>query len=228
MAIFLYTLELEGGRWYVGTTKRPRARLCEHRNGTGAEWTRQFPPLAGFSELRKLECAAHEARLHEDSRVKALMLQQGIDAVRGGSYSRPHLTREETRAVCRELFHAANGCIRCGRSNHWASACHAATDVVGNVIDEAPELVHPSSSGAGRGRGASGCSRCGRENHTRSECYAATHVDGSYLDDMQVDEGEDDSGEEDDSCFRCGRSGHWASQCYARTDVHGDRLHRAV
>ena len=101
MPLFLYTLELKENHFYVGTTTNPAARLKEHRDGAGAEWTRLHPPLC-FSQkykLRKLECSDEAARLQEDAHVKAVMLDRGIDSVRGGSYSRPHLSHGLARQM---------------------------------------------------------------------------------------------------------------------------------
>ena len=251
MPLFLYTLELEGGFYYVGTTNNPPVRLTEHREGAGAEWTRIHPPLC-FSKtykLKKLECSDEEARLQEDAHVKAVMLAKGIEAVRGGSYSRQTLTHDDVKALCKELFHATNGCLRCGRQSHWAKDCFAKTDVVGNTIeDESPPPSMPAaspqqrsaargsssfaSSPSKRSRKAStafeGCRRCGRANHTHERCYAATDASGRPLDDMddeeEDEEDEEDEVEDDDCCFRCGRPGHWERDCYARTSVDGKRL----
>ena len=236
MPLFLYTLELEGGFFYVGTTNNPPVRLLEHREGSAAEWTRIHPPL-GFSKtyrLEKLECSDEEARLREDAHVKAVMLAKGIEAVRGGSYSRQRLTYDDVRALCKELFHATNGCLRCGRQNHWAKDCLAKTDVVGNIIeDETPPPFMPAASPLQRSvvrssslaskkrprRAFDGCRRCGRANHTHERCYAATDASGRPLDNIDDEEVEDD-----DCCFRCGRPGHWERDCYARTSVDGGRL----
>ena len=249
MPLFLYTLELENNKFYEGTTNRPAARLKEHREGDGAAWTREHPPrcFSNKYKLRKLECSDEEARLWEDAHVKTVMLYAGIDAVRGGSYSRRSLSRDDVKALCKELFHATNGCLRCGHLSHWASACYAKTDVVGNAIEDdvasLPKSARPqsrpdasSSSSASsttkRVRGSAttfdGCRRCGRLNHTLEDCYAATDVSGRLLDDdMEVEEEEEedeDDGYDSECCFRCGRVGHWERDCYARTGIDGKRL----
>ena len=85
--MFLYTLRLEDGCWYVGTTLNLQARLQEHRRGQGSEWTREHAPI-GFSTKYppfRLEESDAFCRLEEDKRVKQRMLEYGIDKV---SYAR--------------------------------------------------------------------------------------------------------------------------------------------
>lgn len=138
---FLYTLELSGGFWYVGTTQAPSRRFKEHKDGRGAEWTKLHKPIA-FSKTYAMKCLKQvdydscEMRLQEDAQVKKIMLDQGINVVRGGSYSQKVLKRDDTKALCKELFHANNGCLRCGRKSHWAKDCFATKDVCGNVIEK--------------------------------------------------------------------------------------------
>lgn len=193
MTIFLYTLELRAQCYYVGTTHNPKRRLKEHREGKGAEWTRLHVPL-GISTrhpLKVLTCSEQEARLKEDAHVKKLMLQHGIDSVRGGSYCNLNLSREDVSALCKELFHANNGCLRCGRRNHWASDCYARIDVVGNTIGGAP---------ARKRKRPFGCTRCGRLNHTEEDCYAKKDVDGDLISDSEegMSESEDSSSASDE------------------------------
>lgn len=201
MPLFLYTLELKESHFYVGTTTNPAARLKEHRNGAGAEWTRLHPPLC-FSQkykLRKLDCSDEAARLQEDMHVKAVMLDRGIESVRGGSYSRPHLSREDVKALCKELYHATNGCLRCGHQGHWATACFARTDVMGNAIED--DDVSPSTSTTKkRSRNSlDGCRRCGRVSHTIEDCYATSDIAGNRFSEEEEysSSDEDDDSDED-------------------------------
>ena len=184
--LFLYTLELEGGHWYVGTTSNPPQRLREHRGGRGSEWTRIHPPKGTFSQrypLEKLECSPEEARLREDMKVKAVMLKEGIGCVRGGSYSRADFTRSDLNGLKKELFHANEGCLRCGRQSHWASNCFATTDIFGDTIsDDEDEEWGQERERERTPLRQRGCRRCGRASHTEESCYAKTTLDGEPLD----------------------------------------------
>ena len=197
MTIFLYTLRLEKQRYYVGTTNDPRRRLAEHRKGQGAEWTMHYAPI-GFSKeypLQKLIGSEENARLKEDAHVKRVMLEHGIDLVRGGSYSSPNLARCDVHALCKELFHAKNGCLRCGRQSHWANDCYAKTDIMGNAIEN--DINKVSMKSAPHKKRRIMCVRCGRTNHTEHTCYATTTLRGDLIIDTET--GSSDDGETDSS-----------------------------
>ena len=136
--LYIYTLQLVRGKYYVGTTTNIRARLREHDAGMGSGWTRKYKPI-GVSEkygVERKETNHVDCRMEEDRQVKRVMLEEGIDNVRGGTYCE-EVMAEGTRLVLkRELFHASGGCLRCGRKNHWARSCYASTDIFGEVIDE--------------------------------------------------------------------------------------------
>lgn len=225
--LYLYTLELTEGKFYVGTTKNPDVRIASHYRGDGAAWTSAYPPLRVSREypiLELLGCRDEAAcRLQEDAHVKAVMLAKGIAAVRGGSYSQRNLTRETVRVLSRELFHASNGCLRCGRHGHWARGCRAEVDVLGNVIGKGVKATgaakvpnKPRRRGTKRGRGkgngrgvvmvkggwSTNCKRCGRTGHGHSQCQETTTAKGEPLSDdafsTSSDEEEDDEGDESD------------------------------
>ena len=132
--MYVYTMELEGGNWYVGSTESPPERLAQHRDGKGAAWTSMHVPVGGFATLELVE--GEEARLKEDLEVKKLMQKHGIERVRGGSYSSTVLSVESVKALERELRHADDVCLRCGRSNHWIDDCYATYDVTGELISD--------------------------------------------------------------------------------------------
>jgi len=83
---YLYVLELEEGRFYVGLTENLDRRLEDHKSGIGADWTRQYRPLRrihGVNTGTQDEC---KAKAMEDEATIALMSEHGIDRVRGGHF----------------------------------------------------------------------------------------------------------------------------------------------
>lgn len=152
----IYVLELEDGYFYVGKTKNLERRIQEHKSGEGSSWTKLHPFVC------LLETIKGDA-LVEDMMVKKYMLTEGIEKVRGGSYSTTRLTQTQTETLSRELRGATDVCFRCGRSGHFVNKCYAKTHINGTAIEEAK------------------CLRCGRNNHTASKCFAKIHADGSHI-----------------------------------------------
>ena len=143
--MYVYTIELEDGHWYVGSTEKPPERLEQHRSGNGSAWTSRHSPVGGFSTLELVEGGSEEARLKEDFEVKRLMQKHGIERVRGGSYSSLVLSVESVRALERELRHADDVCLRCGRTNHWIEDCYATYDTTGQLISDDDETDSDSN-----------------------------------------------------------------------------------
>jgi hypothetical protein len=141
--MFLYTLQLEGGRWYIGTTSTPISRLLDHRRQRGSAWTRLHPVVGGYVTLKKISTDDEDKPFIEDLRVKTMMLKHGVDVVRGGSYSNLTLTDAQICVLTSELRHASGMCIRCGKSGHFASFCvdiqpRRATAHLGHTVDINP------------------------------------------------------------------------------------------
>ena len=202
---YVYTVQLRDDFWYVGTTIDPTSRLDAHRSGKGSEWTRQHPPLEGCSySLKEVKGDEEQARLDEDSEVKRLMKEHGIEKVRGGSYSTTILSRSDVKALSKELRHASGGCLRCGHKSHWATSCYAGKDVAGNDIsdDERDDHKHFKSS----------------THRHNTITYHQSPVKYKQANPKTTN----DSKEE--TCHRCGRTGHWVKDCYAKIDIEGHAI----
>ena len=174
---FVYVLECERGAYYVGVAKSVPDRVAEHVAGRGATWCRLHRPLR---VAREIAFASRASALEgEDVELKRLMLRHGVDAVRGGSYARPNLTREQRAALDGEIAHREGRCLRCGRRSHGAKDCFARAHVNGYALSAPEGSRSPNRDGrSGRPR----CARCGRaKSRRRGSCFATFAIDGERL-----------------------------------------------
>jgi hypothetical protein len=75
----VYTLELDGGNYYVGFTDDIPKRMAEHFLGRGSHWTRLHPPI------KVLEVVPGNKEL-ESAKTIALMCRVGYRKVRGAAW----------------------------------------------------------------------------------------------------------------------------------------------
>jgi predicted GIY-YIG superfamily endonuclease len=75
----VYQLRLESGKYYVGLTEDLPTRIADHWLGQGAQWTRRYRPL----EVLKTQPGD---RALEDALTIAMMVEHGMENVRGGSW----------------------------------------------------------------------------------------------------------------------------------------------
>ena len=238
---FVYILKLQDDFWYVGTTTDPTSRLLAHGSRDGAEWTRQHPPVEGFSsQLKEVKGDEGQAKLEEDAEVKRLMKEYGIDKVRGGSYSSISLSRTDVKSLTKELRHASGGCIRCGHESHWAKSCYAKKDVVGNPISDDENECRDKSSYSKKNN-----ARDTKDLPTKVKSFSrgpknasvnhknvdkSTYVkkkiakDTKELPSKVKTFNQGTKNDNADTCYRCGRNTHWAKNCYAKMDVDGHPL----
>ena len=100
-----------------------------HLSGLATKWTRIHKPVALVKQINCMNSI--NPRIQEDMHVKQLMLEHGIDNVRGGSCTKCQLGPVEMKALRRELWYARNCCTRCGRDCHFVNNCNARKDVNG-------------------------------------------------------------------------------------------------
>lgn len=139
--IFIYVLELEGGKYYVGKSETPADRIKEHIEGRGSAWTALHKPV-------KIEQMFGGDAFDEDKYVKIYMSLFGIDNVRGGSYCKVQLDESQRQILQQELRGANDECFQCGQKGHFIGECgqQSAVKEVVQVVDT--------------------CQRCGRKGIT--------------------------------------------------------------
>ncbi len=214
----LYVLRLESGKFYVGTSGNPAARFDAHKKGTGAAWTAKYPPL----EMIKTE--PDKTRQDEDAEVKRLMLEHGIDNVRGGTYTAVNLPAYQRAALAKELQHAADKCFACGAVGHYVKGCP-------NTASVTPKQP--------KGPRQAAASEKPEELRRTAEALRQTAEKLAQAADRLAPEKRNDSPDAETppeppeatkaamkakNCSRCGRKNHQAANCYAKTDVFGGPL----
>lgn len=131
----VYVLRCQHEKYYVGSTQNYANRIKRHFEGSGAQWTRRYPPMeVAYTKMCSNPVSARE---EEDMEVKRLMTIHGIGNVRGGSYSQLILDHISVTALERELTHLQDLCLHCGKAGHYASECPAlGTAIEGSTEEE--------------------------------------------------------------------------------------------
>ena len=78
--VYIYILQLEKGKFYVGKTINPSFRLDSHFNSNGSAWTKIYKPI------KMIELIPNCDDYDEDKYTRMYMDKYGIDNVRGGSF----------------------------------------------------------------------------------------------------------------------------------------------
>jgi len=148
---FLYILKLKDDKYYVGSAKGNRIEkdIKLHKKGRGSEWTKKYPYLSVLT-VKEIESISEE-----DNEVKKIMIQNGIDSVRGGVYNNVIIYQYHRAKLQREIYYIQGVCINCGSKDHATKQC-------------------PQNR----------CTRCGRNVHKAGGgCFSKTTVEGELIND---------------------------------------------
>lgn len=115
---YIYVLELNDDKWYVGKSKFPvhRATAHFHSSVPASAWTSMY-------EVRRV-VSIHECtnRFDEDVRVLELMSEHGVENVRGGSFSQIVLDHHSRTVIERMLRTSEDRCYVCGEDGHFSNS----------------------------------------------------------------------------------------------------------
>jgi hypothetical protein len=181
--VFIYVLELEQEKYYVGKTNNPSLRTEAHFTGEGSYWTKKYKPKTVINIIP--DCDDYD----EDKYTLKYMEIYGIENVRGGSFCEIELNDNVKNILNRMISGTTNKCYKCGDQTHFANECI-------NQINEKCNctasyfFAHLRSNCLLNGMMSvfsdkenkkTTCFRCGRYGHLASTCYAKTRVTGSYI-----------------------------------------------
>jgi len=116
--VFIYVLELENNKYYIGKTNNPKFRLESHFNSNGSWWTKKYKPLNVIELLP--DCDSFD----EDKYTIKYMVKYGIENVRGGSFCKIKLSNENIITLNQIINSVSDKCYICNNYNHFAKDCN--------------------------------------------------------------------------------------------------------
>ena len=120
--VYIYILQLEQGKYYIGKTSNPDFRIEQHFQCGGAIWTKKYKPLNALEIIP--DCDDYD----EDKYTRIYMDKYGIDNVRGGSFCEVILDESTIQLLEKMSKTTQNRCFTCGIFGHFAKECKKCED----------------------------------------------------------------------------------------------------
>lgn len=196
--MFVYIIQLEEGKYYVGKTENPEYRIESHFDFNGSMWTKKYKPLSVVEIIPNCD------NYDEDKNTIKYMEKYGINNVRGGSFCQIRLSDENINTLTQIINGSNDKCYLCGSNTHFVNECK-------NLKKKNKMCQCPTSYFA---------------PHRKIKCFLNKVLDS--IEGIFEDEDDDIEKINEKvrtmSCFRCGRQGHFIKSCYASRHINGNKL----
>ena len=210
--VFIYILQLEQEKYYVGKTTNPSFRLEKHFTSSGSSWTKKYKPKSVLEIIS--DCDDYD----EDKYTIKYMEKFGIMNVRGGSFCELKLSEENKNTLKQMINGSSDKCYICGKDDHFVKDCKKVS-----VKKEKIPTVNVNEK--------CDCQTSYILPHRKSKCMLNKLL--SYIDDEEdyndiykllIQNKNTDTRDNKDVCYKCGREGHYVVDCYAKTTISGEPI----
>lgn len=156
--VYIYVLQCEKGKYYVGKSENPLVRINEHftSDKKASAWTKLFKPQ------KVVEIVENADIFDEDKYVKMYMAKYGIDNCRGGSYVSPNLEPNIVELIKREFTSNFNLCFKCKQKGHFIGNCPM------TKCYNCKKFGHYSNNCPNDEK----CKKCNEVGHKEEDCFA--------------------------------------------------------
>ena len=169
--VYIYILQLEKGKYYIGKTTNPQFRLEQHFSSSGSQYTKLYKPQ------KVLQIISNCDNFDEDKYTLKYMEQYGINNVRGGSFCELKLDKDHLSTIKKMINGSSDKCYICGETGHFANDCKQDDN---NILEEFENLYCNKKN-----KNKNICDICGREGHTSSDCYAKKTINGNVIEEIE-------------------------------------------
>lgn len=115
---YIYIIECNEGKYYVGRTTNPKSRFNQHINKSGSAWTKKYGVNKVLYTIRTIN------QYSELIYTLECMQKYGIDNVRGGPFCQLTFTEDDYKTINLLINSLKNcACFNCGDTTHTIDAC---------------------------------------------------------------------------------------------------------
>lgn len=208
--IYIYILQLESNKYYIGKTTNPSFCIQTHLNGI--PWTQLYKPI-GICDIIS-NCDEYD----EDKYTIKYMKEYGINNVRGGSFSTVKLNDSNIITLKQMVNGSIDKCYICGSPAHIGENCNNDDN---NIKSLFMNIYYYITSWFTPVPKPSIETVCIENDDTYRDIYMCKYCHIEYLSVNELIYHETKCKENIGNrfCTNCGRNTHIAINCIASTDI---------